>query len=97
MNLAQRARARLATTVRAGAVRELPTGETVISPTQRNIHVFFEGLAVFVAAPACVYIAATNKTLPEWQRYFLYTMAGVTVAVDGGLLLSYMSKKKAGQ
>lgn len=79
---------------KAGAVRELPSGEVAISKTQRNVHVFFESLAVFVAAPLCITIAATNKTMPQWQRGFLYTMAGVTLAVDGGLLLSYMRSKK---
>lgn len=79
---------------KAGAVRNLPTGEVAISKTQRNVHVFFEGLAVFVAAPVCIAIAS-NKQLPEWQRGFLYTMAGVTLVVDGGLLLSYMKQKKA--
>ena len=82
--------------LRVGAVRELPTGEVAISKIQRNVHVTFEALAVFVAAPACFYIAATNKGLPDWQRAFLTALGATTLIVDGGLLISYMNKKKNG-
>lgn len=84
--LARRARARV------GAVRELPTGEIAISKSQRDIHVAFEALAI-PAAGLMAYMAYTNKTLPGWQRGFLYTTAAVTIVVDGGLLISYMRKK----
>lgn len=79
--------------IRAGAVQTLPSGEVIISKRQRDVHVFFEALAVFVAAPVCVAIAYRNPLLPSWQKGFLYTMAGVTLAVDGGLLLSYAREK----
>jgi len=78
---------------RVGAVRELPNGDIAISKGQRNVHVFFEAMAL-PAAGIMAYIAATNKMLVPWQRGFLYTTAAVTVVVDGGLLVSYMRKKK---
>jgi len=77
----------------AGAVRTLPSGEVAISKTQRNVHVFFETLAL-PAAGLMAYVAYANPFLPQWQRGFLYTTAAVTVLVDGGLLLSYMREKK---
>lgn len=82
--------------IKVGAIRELPSGEIAISKMQRNVHVTFEALAVFVAAPACFYIAATNRQMPEWQRGFLAALGVTTLVVDGGLLLSYMNKRKNG-
>lgn len=79
--------------VHVGAVRELPSGEIAISRAQRNVHVFFEALAL-PAAGVCAYMAYTNKSLPEWQKWFLYGMAGTTIIVDGGLLLSYAKEKR---
>lgn len=79
--------------LRVGAVRELPSGEIAITKTQRNIHVLFEGLAVFAVAPLTAYIAYSNPFLKPWQRGFLYTVAAGTILVDGGLLLSYARKK----
>lgn len=77
----------------AGAVRTLPSGEIAISKTQRNVHVLFEALAI-PAAGIMAYMAHTNKFLPEWQRTFLYVVAGTTLVVDGGLLISYMREKR---
>jgi len=79
--------------MRAGAVRELPSGEVAISRSQRNVHVFFEALAI-PAAGLMFYMAHTNKQLPDWQRNFLYATAITTVIVDGGLLISYAREKK---
>lgn len=78
---------------RTGAVRELPSGEIAISKGQRNVHVFFEALAL-PAAGVMGYMAYTNKSLPPWQRNFLYVTAAATVIVDGGLLISYSRKKR---
>jgi hypothetical protein len=83
---------------RTGAVTELVSanGETVyqIDERQRNIHVTFEALAVFVAAPALTYIAYKNRnTLPLWQQGMLYGVAGASLAVDGWLLYQYLRKR----
>lgn len=78
---------------KAGAVRELPSGEIAISRSQRNVHVFFEALAL-PAAGLTAYVAYSNKSLPDWQRNFLYAMAITTVIVDGGLLISYAREKR---
>lgn len=75
-----------------GAVRTLPSGEVAITKTQRNIHVFFEALAL-PAAGLMAYMAYSNKFLPPWQRSFLYVTAITTVVVDGGLLISYAREK----
>lgn len=76
-----------------GAVRELANGEIAISKSQRNIHVFFEALAL-PAAGIMGYMAYTQKQLPSWQRTFLGVTAAVTIVVDGGLLYSYKTKKQ---
>lgn len=78
-------------TISTGAVREIGD-EICISKSQRNVHVTFEAMAVFAAAPFLIYMGS-KKNLYPWERYALYTMAGVTLVVDGGLLLSYMRKK----
>lgn len=78
--------------IRVGAVRELPSGEIAISKTQRNVHVFFEALAL-PAAGIMGYMAYTQKQLPDWQRGFLGITAAATVIVDGGLLISYARRK----
>lgn len=83
---------------RTGAVEkiELPSGGAVyqIDQTQRNIHVTFEALAVFVAAPALTYIAYKNRrTLPLWQQGMLYGVAGASLAVDGWLLYQYLRRR----
>jgi hypothetical protein len=80
-----------------GAVREITASdgsrEYIIPRAQRNLHITFEALAVFVAAPALSYIAYTNrKTLPAWQQGALYSIAGLSLAVDGYLLVQYMRK-----
>lgn len=75
-----------------GAVRTLPSGEIAISKTQRNIHVFFEALAL-PAAGVMFYMAYSNRLLPPWQRNFLYATSIATVIVDGGLLISYAREK----
>lgn len=77
--------------VRTGAVREVGN-EVCISKTQRNVHVTFEALAVFAAVPFLLYLAQ-KPGLKDWEKYGLYGMAGATLIVDGGLLLSYMRKK----
>lgn len=84
---------RFRSNLKAGAVRELPTGEIAISRSQRNVHVFFEALAL-PAAGLMAYMAYTNKALPPWQRNFLYATAITTVIVDGGLLISYAREKQ---
>lgn len=79
--------------MRTAAVRELASGEIAISKTQRNVHVFFEALAL-PAAGLMAYMAYTNKNLPDWQRGFLYVTAVTTIVVDGGLLISYAREKR---
>lgn len=74
-----------------GAVRE--AGEEIcISKAQRNVHVAFEGLAVVVAAPFSFWLA-TRPELPPWARGLSAAIGVSTLVVDGGLLLSYLSKK----
>jgi hypothetical protein len=83
---------------RTGAVTELVAadGSAVyqIDQRQRDIHVTFEALAVFVAAPALTYIAYKNRsTLPVWQQAMLYSVAGASLAVDGWLLYQYLKNR----
>lgn len=78
--------------IRTGAVREIGD-EVCISKSQRDVHVFFEAAAVFVAAPALMYIGATTPMEP-WKRNSLYALAAASLAVDGGLLLSYLKNKE---
>lgn len=83
---------------RTGAVTEVIAADGkkqyIIPRAQRNLHIAFEALAVFVAAPALSYIAYTNrKTLPTWQQGALYSIAGLSLAVDGWLLVQYARSK----
>jgi hypothetical protein len=64
-----------------------------ITPTQRNVHVTFEALAVFVAVPFTAYLAFSPRLKP-WERTGLAAMTLATLVVDGGLLYSYLKKKK---
>ena len=76
-----------------GAVRET-NGEVCISNAQRRIHVATEAVAVFAVAPFLIYLAATKENLKDWERGILYAVAGGTLLVDGGLLLSFSRKKR---
>lgn len=81
--------------VRTGAVEmQTPQGRMYcISPTQRNIHVTSETVAVLVAAPFSFWLAM-QKTLPDWARTLSAVIGVGTLLVDGGLLLSYLKKDK---
>lgn len=64
-----------------------------ITPTQRNIHVTSESIAVLVAAPFSFWLAM-QKTLPDWARTLSAAIGVGTLLVDGGLLISYLKKDK---
>jgi len=64
-----------------------------ITPAQRNVHVTFEALAVFVGAPCLGYLALSPRLKP-WERTGLAGMTLATLLVDGGLLYAYMKKKR---
>lgn len=91
--IADRVRAKVATGAVTEVVRADGQTEYLIPRAQRNIHVTFEALAVFVAAPALFYIAATNKQMPAWQRGALAAIGGASVIVDGYLLVQYARSK----
>ncbi len=91
-----RHRALVATGVIGSDVRELPSGEYAISKAQRNVHVTFEALAVFVSVPFLGYLALSKKDKPleDWERFGLGAMAITTLAVDGALLVQWMRQRK---
>jgi hypothetical protein len=64
-----------------------------ITSAQRNVHVTFETLAVFVGAPFLGYLALSTRLKP-WERGGLAAMTLATLVVDGGLLYAYMKKKR---
>lgn len=65
--------------------------EVCIPPAQRTVHVVSEAIAVFVGVPFLLW-AATTSSSPA-ARAGLRTMAVATIAIDGGLLLTWLMKK----
>jgi len=91
-HLAALSRHRVKMVARTGAVETRSDGSVVISPEQRAKHVFWEGVAVFAAAPFSFWLAS-QKALPMWARVACGTMGAVTVYVDGTLLYSFLTEK----
>ena len=52
-----------------------------------------ETFALAVIAPGLAYMAATNPSLPIWQKRFLYGVVAGTVVVDGYFLLKWLGEK----
>ena len=81
--------------VRTAAVEALAGGKNPICITkaQRNVHVFFEALAVFLVAPFNFWLASRPE-LPKPARTACAVVGATTLVVDGGLLLQYLKQKE---
>jgi hypothetical protein len=80
-----------ASPIRVGEVISEDEHSVTISRGQRHVHVAAESVAVFAVVPFMVYLA-TRKELPDWARASSAIIAGGTLLIDGGLLLSYTRK-----
>lgn len=69
-----------------------------ISKSQQKVHQATEALAVFVAAPFTAWLALKpSDKLEPWERTGLGILTIGTLIVDGGLLISWLRKKKRGE
>ena len=69
------------------------TGSLTVSKRQKTVHLVSESAAVFVGAPFLLWLAfKPNREIQPWEKAGLVGFAAATLLVDGGLLLTWLSK-----
>lgn len=77
------------------AIQKSNTGSLCVSNTQRRIHIASESAAVFIGIPFLLWLAfKPNREIQPWEKAGLVGFAASTLIVDGGLLLSWLSKSR---
>ena len=77
------------------AVREIPSGELVISRAQKRVHITTEAFAVAVIVPwMASLVLRKNPRITRLDKFAAFFVGLGTVVVDGGLLLKFMKRKR---
>ena len=77
------------------AVREIPSGELVISRAQKRVHMTTEAFAVAIIVPWMLSLAfRKNPRLTRLDKFAALFVAAGTLVVDGGLLLQFSKRRK---
>lgn len=69
----------------------IDTDAIAISPRQRTVHVVTEAASVLLYMPFLFYLA-TRRSLPSWARVTAGLMGLGVLAVDGGLILTWLKR-----
>jgi len=77
------------------AVREIPSGELVISRAQKRVHMTTEAFAVAIIVPWMLSLAfRKNPRITRLDKFAALFVAAGTLVVDGGLLLQFSKRRK---